>query len=261
MEDMDRTNQVAVGRRRGAALVAAGVALAVAVVVVAQRDDGSSGAEVAGVPAPPTTSSRPPSPPTQSPSRSTDTDPPEVVPKPEPRQRVQIPDRASGRFTTAPGRTPQVGRGTALRYTVAVERALPYAPADVAPVVDATLADPRGWTKHGPYAFQRVPQRPDIRVLLASPDTTDELCAPLQTRGRVSCRNGVLVVLNARRWAYGIPDYDGALRRYRQYLVNHEVGHALGAGHVECPGRGRRAPLMMQQSYGLDGCRPNAWPR
>lgn len=260
MEDMDRTNQATVGRRRGAALAAAGVALAVTVVVVfVQRDDDSSTAEVAGTLT--ATSSSPPSPPTRSPSPSPSTDPPEVDPERNPRQRVDIPERGRGRFERAPGRRPQVGRGTALRYTVAVERGLPYAPADVAPVVDATLADPRGWTKDGLHAFRRVPHRPDIRVLLASPDTTDELCAPLQTRGRVSCRNGALVVLNARRWAYGIPDYDGDLRRYRQYVVNHEVGHALGAGHVECPGPGRRAPLMQQQSYGLDGCRPNAWPR
>ncbi len=155
-----------------------------------------------------------------------------------------------------------MGRGTPLRYTVGVERGLPYTPAEIALVVDATLADPRGWTKDGRHAFQRVPRRPDFRVLLASPDTTDELCAPLLTRGRVSCRNGAAVVLNARRWAYGIPDYDGDLRRYRQYVVNHEVGHAVGvAGHEECPGKGRLAPLMQQQSYGLDGCRPNPWPR
>jgi len=256
---MGRTNRSPAGRRWTAALVAGGTALAVAAAILVLRDDDRATADapvgepvaadspIAATPAP----TRP----------SPSVDRARVDPPAARRPRVRIPEQASGRFAVAAGRSPEVGRGRPVRYTVAVERGLPYLPSDVAPFVDATLADARGWTKGGRHAFQRVPRRPDVKVLLASPVTTDELCAPLLTRGRVSCRNGARVVLNARRWAYGIPDYDGDLRRYRQYVVNHEVGHVLGAGHVPCPGRGRLAPLMQQQSYGLDGCRPNPWPR
>lgn len=261
MEHMERSNHSSTGRRRTAALVACGTVLAVAAVVYVQREDTSPAAQVAAVPATTGTPSDPARPERSPDAERPDARLPDAQPKGQTPQRVRIPDRASGRFRAAPGRSPEAGRGTVLRYTVAVERGLPYAVDEVAPIVEATLSDPRGWTRGGRHAFQRVPARPDIRVLLASPDTTDELCAPLQTRGQVSCRNGALVVLNARRWAYGIPDYEGDLRRYRQYVVNHEVGHALGAGHVPCPGRGRLAPLMQQQSHGLDGCRPNPWPR
>ena len=56
--------------------------------------------------------------------------------------------------------------------------------------------------------------------------------------------------------------YDGALDEYRRYLVNHEVGHFLGKGHVQpasCSAT-TRAPVMMQQTFGLRGCAINGWP-
>jgi predicted Zn-dependent protease len=43
-------------------------------------------------------------------------------------------------------------------------------------------------------------------------------------------------------------------------MVNHEVGHYLGLGHVGCPKKGAKAPVMMQQSISLGGCVPEAWP-
>ncbi|GAB2856929.1 hypothetical protein GCM10027026_03490 [Myroides odoratimimus subsp. xuanwuensis] len=68
------------------------------------------------------------------------------------------------------------------------------------------------------------------------------------------------MVLNAWRWVNGATGYENKLKDYRRYLVNHEVGHALGYPHVACPGSGRSAPVMMQQTKGLAGCKPNPWP-
>ena len=173
---------------------------------------------------------------------------------------VEIPAEGTGGFAVATGGTDQVGTGRLIRYTVEVEAGLPFTPAEIAGAVDATLADPRGWTALGDHAFQRTEAGGDLRVLLATPATTDALCAPLRTRGEVSCRTGALVVINARRWADGVESYGDALDAYREYVVNHEVGHALGFGHVTCPGAGEPAPVMLQQTYGLDGCLPNPWP-
>ena len=43
-------------------------------------------------------------------------------------------------------------------------------------------------------------------------------------------------------------------------MVNHEVGHWLGLGHVSYCGRGNRAAVMQQQSISLEGCNANVWP-
>ncbi|TDD71072.1 DUF3152 domain-containing protein [Jiangella aurantiaca] len=173
----------------------------------------------------------------------------------------EVPATGPGTFAVTPGQSAQAGTGsTLLTYTVEVETGLPFDPIEVAAVVDATLADPRSWIAGGRHSFQRVPSDGDLRILVATPGTTDELCAPLRTRGEVSCRNGDNVVLNALRWAVAVPHYNGDVAGYRQYVVNHEVGHALGEGHVPCPGRGQVAPVMLQQTYGLDGCLANSWP-
>jgi len=173
---------------------------------------------------------------------------------------VEVPTAASGQLVYASGATAPVTGDRVWTYRVEVEDGLPFDRAEVAAAVHATLSDAGGWLAHG-NAFQRVDSEDtDFRLILASPSLTDQLCAPLQTRGRVSCRNGDLVVLNALRWAEGIEDYGGDVASYREYMVNHEVGHRLGRGHVECPGAGEPAPVMMQQTYGLDGCALNSWP-
>jgi hypothetical protein len=189
-------------------------------------------------------------------------DPPQPAPTvtPTAAPAPTVPVTGPGTFVVAAGQAPHVGTGELTRYTVEVETGLPFDPAEVAAVVDATLGDPRGWTAHGDFAFERTGSDVDVRVLVATPDTTDALCAPLLTRGEVSCRNGDKVVLNARRWAEGVPHYDGDLAAYRQYVVNHEMGHAIGFSHVSCPEPAVPAPVMVQQTYGLQGCTANPWP-
>ena len=174
--------------------------------------------------------------------------------------RVEPPTAASGRLAVVPGTDAPSSAPDLLTYRVEIEAELPFDGPEFAAAVHATLNDPRGWATRG-YAFQRVDGADaDFVVIMASPALTDRLCAPLLTRGQVSCRNGNSVILNALRWGVGIEDYSGDLASYREYMVNHEVGHRLGRGHPGCPGSGAPAPVMMQQTYGLDGCTINAWP-
>ena len=175
----------------------------------------------------------------------------------------RIPDRGSGKFRTAKVDGPVVGkRGKLLRYTVRIERELPFEPDSTARLVQAVLSDRRSWVGSGDWRMQLVAdaRRADFSVLVATPKTTDTYCLPLRTWGRLSCQDGPRAVLNARRWAFGADSYGKNVAGYRTYLVNHEVGHVLGFGHRGCPKKGARAPVMLQQTKGLQGCRPNVWP-
>ncbi|MFI6629028.1 DUF3152 domain-containing protein [Nonomuraea fuscirosea] len=172
-------------------------------------------------------------------------------------ERVRVPHSASGRYAVVRGGAPaRPGRGAVVRYLVEVERGLPFDPAGFAAEVHRTLNDVRGWAR-----FERVDSGPvRVRVALSSPRMTIRQCLPLRTGGELSCWNGRRSVINALRWAEGVPQYDGDLTAYRRYLISHEVGHGLGHHHRHCPGPGRLAPVMTQQSKTLGRCRPNPWP-
>nr|WP_296065826.1 DUF3152 domain-containing protein [uncultured Actinoplanes sp.] len=172
----------------------------------------------------------------------------------------------SGRFVHAAGYGPVLGSaGPVHHFRVAVE--LP-APKSLAPgfarEVDRVLGDPRSWVGGRALRLRRVPHTAygEFTIFLASAGTSRRMCRTggLETGGFTSCRLPRQVIINDARWHSAIPGYGAPLATYRAYALNHEVGHQLGHGHESCPGRGRPAPVMMQQTYGLKGCAPNPWP-
>jgi hypothetical protein len=165
-------------------------------------------------------------------------------------------------FLIAAGVGPAIGEGKLFTYTLEVEPGIGVDPHEFADEAERFLSDPRSWTGQGEFALQRVEtQQAPIRVVLASPDTVDRYCAEagLDTAGEVSCWNGRFAMLNIDRWTDAVPFFEHDIDAYRTYLVNHEVGHGLGFGHVDCPAPGELAPVMQQQSLDLQGCRPNGW--
>lgn len=182
----------------------------------------------------------------------------------------------------------QAGEGKEKTYTYVVEveegvDATAYGGGDAfARMVDATLANPKGWAKDGKFKFVHVKadQNPDFRFQLTSIDTTHATCGH-DLGMETSCfySDGGRVVINESRWVRGAAPFEGDLGAYRQYLLNHELGHGLGfAAHESCKDSGALAPIMMQQTLSLsndelssidpqevykkDGkvCRPNPWP-
>ena len=191
-----------------------------------------------------------------------------------------------GDWRVLPGSGKKVGSGRLYTYTVEVENGIDPAEyggdATFAGLVDRTLGDPRGWTGLGEVAFQRVASDPDFKVSLTSPDTTHrpDMCG-FTIKYESSCVIHDRVVLNLARWTRGAVAFEGDQLAYRQYVINHEVGHVFDLRHVGCAKSGELAPVMMQQTFGVandyvhqlnqitggggvdkDGkvCRVNAWP-
>jgi hypothetical protein len=200
----------------------------------------------------------------------------------------------AGKWHVVPGSGPKVGAGKLFTYTVEVEDgidAASYAGDDAfAAAVEGTLSDPnKGWTWDGKIALQRVDANfpnPSFKVSLTTPETTHRADAcGFQIKFEASCYRKSLgrVLINLGRWVRGAKAFNADMTGYRQYAINHEVGHALGNQHVGCGGDGQPAPVMMQQSFGVDDnyvsmlndipggdkgkvakdgrtCVPNAWP-
>lgn len=146
-----------------------------------------------------------------------------------------------------------------VRYRVMVERGLEDEAPAFTSMVDRVLQDPEGWSRAG-RRFVRVDEGPAITVLLATPNTVDRLCAPLDTGGALSCGRKGRATLNLTRWRQGVVHWGDDLEGYRAYMINHEVGHLLGVPHRPCGGKGEAAPVMLQQTKKLDGCVPENRP-
>ena len=156
----------------------------------------------------------------------------------------------------------QPGAATVYRYVLRVEGGTSVDAAAAAVVVENVLNDDRGWRGTEGVSFEQVddPAAADFTLSIATPTTTDALCAPLETIGMWNCRNGTNVVLNSDRWTYGSPTFS-SVDAYHVYEINHEVGHFLGHEHEYCAGAGLTSPVMAQQSRTREGgCTENGWP-
>jgi hypothetical protein len=175
-------------------------------------------------------------------------------------------EQGEGTVSVVDGTSPVYGSGPLERFVVEVEDGIGVDGEGFAEAVETTLGDPRSWGNDGRMSFQRVgvaeaaAGQYDFRVTLVSPGNMEKYCPGVGTGGYTSCRYGERAVINLARWETAVPDYEGDIATYRLYVVNHEVGHALGHGHQLCPGEGQVAPVMQQQTLGLDGCVKNAWP-
>lgn len=182
------------------------------------------------------------------------------------RVRVRVVVRAAGYHpaTAISPRAEQVAHRVDVRrtvtYQVETRGRITTSVRDFARLAQETYSDPRGWRAKG-VRFVRVDRGGSFTLVLAEASRVPVFSSGCSSDW--SCRVGRFVIINQTRWKHASPAWnsaDGALRDYRHMVVNHETGHWLGRGHAGCPGPGRLAPVMMQQSKGLGGCRFNPWP-
>lgn len=193
------------------------------------------------------------------------------------------------RVVGEPGLAVGEGADKVVRYVVELENGIDSAVFGgddaVASQIDATLSNPKSWTADPAFRFEHVgaDENPDLRIQLTSSKSTEETCGN-NLDMETSCfyaagEDGQRVVINEARWVRGAGPFAGDLGSYRQYVVNHEVGHAIGyADHEPCGADGELAPVMMQQTLSLNNaelhgfnpeeiypdvdetCRYNPWP-
>lgn len=128
--------------------------------------------------------------------------------------------------------------------------------------VASVLADPRGWIRAGVGFVQAEEnEAATLKIILAAPDVVGSFSG---CSDALSCRYGDKVLINDVRWQNGSDSYNELgldIETYREMVINHEVGHFLGHGHIAtCEAGSGLAPVMLQQSTGLNGCTPNPWP-
>ncbi|WP_433374187.1 DUF3152 domain-containing protein [Actinoplanes sp. CA-142083] len=184
-----------------------------------------------------------------------------------------VPAHGSGVFAYATTRGPVLGsKGPLRRFRVAVENGSNEDLTEFAQQVVSTLGDARSWIGGGQVRLQMVPggEPADFTVYLATRDTAGKLCERGGTNIRInglpytSCRTTGRAIINLDRWRLSAKPYLYAkipLATYREYVINHEVGHELGHRHEGCPRAGGPAPVMVQQTLTTRGCTPYPWPR
>jgi Protein of unknown function (DUF3152) len=233
-------------------------------VVVAPEDAVAPSSTLAGsttsaavITVPPTTVSPTTVPPTTVPP--TTVPPTAEVPSTTLVDAASLPRRGTGEFREATDVAFEIEGSPMIEFTIAVEDGAGVDIGELADFVTATLTDDRSWSGRG-AGFRLVDDGGLFTLVVATPDTVDGLCRPLRTVGRFSCARNGWIALNLVRWETATDDWPADLDTYRRYLVNHEIGHYIvGPAHASCPAPEQPAPVMMQQTKGLDGCVANGW--
>ena len=140
-----------------------------------------------------------------------------------------------------------------LRYKVLIDKDVKRSLKNFKNQISKILTDKRSWK----IKFIEDDINYDFEIILTPARKIQKIC---DFKG-LSCTDMAInkIYINNYRWIKGSKLSKLSLRDYRIYLINHEVGHILGFGHIT-PIKGRKVPVMNQNTLGLKGGLPWMWP-
>jgi hypothetical protein len=129
-------------------------------------------------------------------------------------------------------------------------------------LVHQIIADYRGWSGLG-YTFWPVGSQgqANIRIRLTSRAQIHHLFGSyfdgLSVAHHVA--DGTDIYIDSHNWHRVPTNFVGSRALYRAYVIQHELGHAIGYNHRRARA-GLACPVMYQQTKGTRGiCRSNPW--
>jgi hypothetical protein len=121
------------------------------------------------------------------------------------------------------------------------------------------------WLSRYPLKYTENPHQASfyIKILPRSQMDSAPEYAPDGTRiyySRTWLKRPRRIEIDARNFLEGVPRSKLSPEEYRVYVINHEVGHALGHDHTECQ-PGEKCSVMHQMTAGIpQGSRPTSQP-
>lgn len=152
--------------------------------------------------------------------------------------------------------------------SIAVDDDVDYSEKWFTNTVKRILKDKKGWESVLPIEFvfvepfEKVNHPRRIFVNLSKNDFITKKC---RIDGMSCCDMSTGDVwINIERWMNGSVHSKLNIYKYRHYVINHEVGHALGFLHQTCECDAidcdEPVPVMMQQTLSIGKCKPNPYP-
>ena len=170
---------------------------------------------------------------------------------------IQTPDWHS---TSQSSKKSNSGAKKEVTYTISTKGNVRSNLSEFSKLVNETLNDNRGWARMG-IVFKEVKESGSFNLVLSQAELMSSFSSGCDADW--SCRVGSSVIINDNRWSGATTAWNkagGDIRNYRHMVINHEVGHWLGHGHLNCSGVNNPAAVMQQQSIDLQGCAFNPWP-
>jgi hypothetical protein len=124
------------------------------------------------------------------------------------------------------------------------------------------LADKRGWSSM--YSLDRTHNIKDADVVINKLSHAYMARKFPDLKGLSVAVTGIVPVqiyINNKPWNNAPANFGGSLKQYHAYVIQHEMGHALGYHHVKPHADQKRyCPVMYQQTKGtINICQANPW--